>query len=301
MITDLQKLSHQISLGLHTKFLRDFQDFPLLVSKSFVSRIKPHDINDPLLLQILPQKCEYKNIPGYTFDPLREKKYSPLSGLIHKYYGRVLLLVTNRCAINCRFCFRRYLREEVIDWSQVFSYIRRDFTISEVILSGGDPLMLAAKELREIIDNLSNISHVKKIRIHSRIPIVMPERIGSGLFNSQSPLILVIHCNHPNEINLAVKKALNVIRKKNVTIFNQSVLLRNINDDAKILIALSEKLFASGVIPYYLHIMDKVKGATHFYVGIKRAKEVYREMQKKLSGYLVPKLVLEVKGRKKYL
>ncbi|MDR1012625.1 MAG: KamA family radical SAM protein [Coxiellaceae bacterium] len=279
----------------------NLREFPGFAPKGFISRINPRIVNDPLLLQILPQKCEYKNDRGFIIDPLNEKKYSPFPGLLHKYHGRVLLLVTDICAINCRFCFRRHFREKVLDWSEVFNYIEHDSSINEIILSGGDPFMLAIQDLKEIINKLSDISHVKRIRIHSRVPIVMPEKIKMAIFNVRCPLILVIHCNHPNEINSEVENTLKLIRKKNITILNQSVLLRGINDDAKVLVNLSEKLFKVGVMPYYLHIMDKVKGAAHFYVGTTKAKEIYRKMREKLPGYLIPKLVIELQGKKEYL
>lgn len=294
MITDLQQLSRKLHLALIDRSSSsNFGNFPLLVPASFVLRIKIRDINDPLLLQVLPQKREQRNVQGFNIDPLEERKYSPVPGLIHKYYGRVLLLVTNACAINCRFCFRRHLHEKIIDWSKIFSYIKSDATISEVILSGGDPLMLQHKELQHIMDQIAVISHIKRIRIHTRVPIVMPEKITAKLFRAKLPLVFVVHCNHPQEINLAVKGACDLLRKPAVAIFNQTVLLRNVNDNAKTLIALNEKLFDIGVIPYYLHILDKVKGAAHFYVGIEKAKRIYREMQKKLPGYLLPKLVYD--------
>jgi len=302
MVTTLRQLSQKINLDLSDKLLGNcWRSFSLLAPESFISRIRKRDINDPLLLQILPQKLELENIPGFSSDPLEEKKYSPVPGLIHKYYGRVLLLATNVCAINCRFCFRRYLRETVGDWSRIFSYLEHDSTINEVILSGGDPLMLKPQNLRSILQRIHNIPHIKRIRIHTRIPVVMPERINIKLFPSKVPLTFVIHCNHPNEINPAVKKALHLLRRRGSFIFNQTVLLRSINDDAQTLITLNEKLFETGVIPYYIHIMDKVKGAAHFYVGIKKAKKIYSEMKKKLPGYLMPKLVVERKKGKVFL
>ena len=302
MITSLKELSQTLRLNL-SEFATDnlFPDFPLQVPESFVARIKPNDINDPLLLQILPQKRELQKTPGFSTDPLFEKKYSPVAGLIHKYHGRVLLLVTDNCALNCRFCFRRHLREKITDWQKVFSYIKNDSTVTEVILSGGDPLMLAQGKLKEIMDQLAQIPHIKRIRIHSRVPIAMPKLITSRLIQSKIPVVLIIHCNHPNEINDDVMECLDLLRKQNITIFNQAVLLKGVNDDSEVLVALSEKLFSVGVIPCYLHILDKVKGAAHFYVNIERAKKIYSEMQKKLSGFLVPKLVVEVKNKKKYV
>ena len=302
MITSLKKLSQTLRLNL-SEFAADnlFPEFPLQVPESFVARIKQNDINDPLLLQILPQQRELQNIKGFNTDPIFEKKYSPITGLIHKYHGRVLLLVTDNCALNCRFCFRRHSREKNIDWQKVFSYIKNDSTVTEVILSGGDPLMLAQGKLKEIMDQLAQIPHIKRIRIHSRVPIAMPKLVTSRLIQSKIPVVLMVHCNHSNEINDDVVECLDLLRKQNITIFNQAVLLKGVNDDSEVLVALSEKLFSVGVIPCYLHILDKVKGAAHFYVNIERAKKIYSEMQKKLSGFLVPKLVVEVKNKKKYV
>jgi len=301
MTTSPKKISKTLNLDLGELIDDDCKDFPLLVPESFLFRIKPNDKKDPLLLQILPTKHENKNVSGFNKDPLEERKSSPLPGLIHKYHGRVLLLVTDQCAINCRFCFRRHAREKVSNWQKVFSYIKNDNSIDEVILSGGDPLMLPPKKLKEMLGKLSSINHVKRIRVHSRMPIVMPERVDAKLLRAKKPVVLVVHCNHPNEINNEVAKKLKLFRKYNIPVFNQSVLLKNINDSASILVDLSEKLFAVGVVPSYLHTLDKVKGAAHFYVNLEEAKKIYGKMQKRLSGYLVPKLVIEIENRKKYV
>lgn len=279
-------------------------NYPLSAPKSFMWRIKKGNLHDPLLLQILPQAEEARTVKGFSTDPLSECKHSPVKGLIHKYYGRVLLLLTANCPINCRFCFRRFSREEITDWNKVFSYIKSDPTISEVIFSGGDPLILCKEELVKIIKKIATISHVKQIRIHTRIPIVKPELITKSLIRSlvktRIKIIFVVHCNHPQEINSQVETAIKIIRSSMITVLNQSVLLRGINDRAETLIELSEKLFKIGILPYYLHMLDKVQGAAHFYVPPKKAKLIYREMQKKLPGYLVPKLVLSVPGVNSY-
>lgn len=299
MINDREKLAQMFHLNLRRFKGNDFfSDFPLQVPESFAKRIKPKDVNDPLLLQILPQACEQQEVHGFVTDPLAEKSHTPLTGLIHKYPDRVLLLVTNICAINCRFCFRRHLSDKIDAWQKVFAYIKKHPAISEVILSGGDPLMLDANELLEIMQQLATISHVKRFRIHSRVPIVMPERVTFDFTKIRLPVILVIHCNHPNEIDVDVMQVLRRLRQLGVTILNQSVLLRGINDTPDVLVALSEKLFNAGVFPYYLHMLDKVKGAAHFYVGISRAKQIYFKMQTQLSGYLVPKLVVEIQSKK---
>ncbi len=302
MITSLKKLFKILNSDFKRSVLDDdFVDFPLQVPESFVGRIQAKNISDPLLLQILPDKRELDEVPGFGIDPLAEKKCSPIPGLIRKYHDRVLLLVTEVCAINCRFCFRRHNHEKVTDWGKVFSYIKKDPKVTEVILSGGDPLMLKPSKLKAIMDKLVAISHIKRIRIHTRVPIVMPELITARLLQAKIPIVLMVHCNHPNEINDEVVKAINLLHKQNIPIFNQSVLLRGVNDNSLVLTALSEKLFDVGIIPCYLHLLDKVKGASHFYVNISEAKRLHLAMQKQLPGYLVPRLVVEIKNRKKYV
>ena len=278
-----------------------FTDFPLQAPKSFVARIEPGNINDPLLLQVLPQELELQEAEGFVADPLAEKENSPVKGVVRKYNDRVLLQVTDLCAMNCRFCFRRHVGNKISDWPAVFAHLQDNLSINEVILSGGDPLMLGASELEEIIRQLAQIAHIKRLRIHSRVPIVMPERPIPVLTQTRLPIILVVHCNHPNEINESVMQVLSALRRAGVTLLNQSVLLRGINDNVEVLVSLSEKLFGAGVLPYYLHMLDKVKGAAHFYVETSLAKQIYLEMQAKLPGYLVPKLVVEVENRKIYV
>lgn len=302
MINDIKKLAQILHLNLpELKEHKCFSDFPLQAPESFIARIKPGDINDPLLLQVLPKENELQETPNFTTDPLAEKECSPIPGVIHKYQDRVLLLVTNACAMNCRFCFRRHSHNKISDWQKVFVYIKKRPAISEVILSGGDPLMLATSELTEIMQQLAQIAHIKRLRIHSRAPIVAPERPITKLTHTRLPVVLVVHCNHPNEIDASVMQVLKTLRQTGVTLFNQSVLLRSINDNADILVTLSEKLFGAGVLPYYLHMLDKVKGAAHFYVETDRAKQIHLEMQTKLPGYLVPKLVVEIKNKKIYV
>ncbi|CAL7960285.1 L-lysine 2,3-aminomutase [Gammaproteobacteria bacterium] len=302
MINDIEKLSQMLCLNFEgSKSNNFFTDFPLQVPTSFAARIKPGDISDPLLLQILPQELELQEVQDFVIDPLAEEENSPVLGVVRKYPDRVLLQVTDVCAMNCRFCFRRYAGNKISDWQKVFTYLKNDPVISEVVLSGGDPLMLAASELAEIIQQLAQIPHIKRLRIHSRVPIVMPEKSILKLTQTRLPIVLVVHCNHPNEIDESVTRALSALRQTGVTLFNQSVLLRGINDNVEILISLSEKLFGVGVLPYYLHMLDKVKGAAHFYVETNRAKQIYLEMQTKLPGYLVPKLVVEIQNRKIYV
>jgi EF-P beta-lysylation protein EpmB len=298
MVANLKKVSEKLQFKLKEIADKRLHQFPFLAPAEFLTRIDPNNPNDPLLLQILPTVAEFKKVVGFSSDPLQEKSYTKVPGLIHKYPGRVLLLVTNHCAIHCRYCFRRQLRKQVDNWQKAFTYIENELDINEVILSGGDPLMLAATKLKKIISRLSQIPHIKKIRIHSRVPIVLPRRVNPQLFKAKLPIVLMIHCNHPAEITSQVLQKLKELQKSQITVFNQAVLLKGINDNSGIQVALSEKLFQAGVIPCYLHLLDQVEGAAHFYVSPRKARLLYDEMRTKLAGYLLPKLVREVDGRK---
>jgi len=305
LITDKEKLAQLLDLNSNELFGNDLNnfryDFPLKVSRSFALRMRKKDMRDPLLLQILPQEQEFavsNETAEYTTNPLQETKYSPIPGLIHKYAGRVLLLVTRSCPMNCRFCFRRYIRNHVENWQAVFDYIKQDSTITEVILSGGEPLLWMDNKLDWLLQQLFLIPNVQRIRFHTRAPITIPERISNNLLRifakQKGPLIFVIHCNHPQEIDKTVVRTLEKMRNNNCMLFNQSVLLKGINDNADVLMQLSEKLFAAGVVPYYLHMLDKVKGSACFYVDVDTAKSLVTKMREMLPGYLVPKLVKEV-------
>ena len=280
---------------------RGLKTWPVKVPQCWLRRIKRNCLQDPLLKQVLPSPAELRRVVGFTLDPLGEKKYLVAPGVLHKYYGRVLLLVTDTCALNCRFCFRRYCRERRrINWSQALRYIASNPTITEVILSGGDPLTLSDATLKKYIQKIAAIKHVRYLRIHTRVPIVLPSRITKKLLqiltHTRLMTVMVVHCNHAQEIDRSVQRAL--LRSKNagINLFNQAVLLREINDDAAILIELSRALFTAGVLPYYLHILDKVQGASHFYVTPSRAKEIHATIARKLPGYLVPRLVIEIIG-----
>jgi L-lysine 2,3-aminomutase len=274
--------------------------FSFRVSREFASRIIANDEHDPLLLQVLPQEAEKFKVKGFVANPLCEEKFEPVPGLLHKYFGRVLLLVTDQCPLHCRFCFRRYTATKIQDWPKVFQYLTNDKTITEVILSGGEPLMLSESELQKIISKLVAILHIKRLRIHTRLPIALPSLITAALVkvltSSRLPVVIVMHCNHPNEIDEKVAAAVRCLRDAGIMVLNQSVLLKGVNDSAAVLCALSEKLFAIGVLPYYLHLLDKVKGAAHFFVSPKRALQLLREVAESLPGYLVPKLVYEKPG-----
>ncbi|WP_339670590.1 EF-P beta-lysylation protein EpmB [Dasania marina] len=279
------------------------QDFSLRVPTAFVDKMQPGDWNDPLLLQVLPQGAELLAQPGFIADPLQEQSNNPHPGLIHKYHGRVLLVVSGGCAINCRYCFRRHFPYEDNnpsrkEWQTALDYIAADSSISEVILSGGDPLVASDKQLAELIANIAAIPHVQTLRVHSRLPLVIPERISDEfvtlLTSSRLQTVFVIHCNHANELDSRVQQAMAKLKAAGVTLLNQSVLLAKVNDNSAALQALNEKLFAMGVLPYYLHVLDKVQGAAHFDVDESHAIALIESLRTKLPGYLVPKLVREL-------
>ncbi|MDO8953806.1 MAG: EF-P beta-lysylation protein EpmB [Gammaproteobacteria bacterium] len=281
------------------------QLFPLKVPLGFADRIEKGNIHDPLLLQILPLGAEMIVTPGYTSDPLEEQTKNPLPGLLHKYHGRVLFIVTGTCAVNCRYCFRREFPYQDNNpgskgWDQALAYIANDSSIEEVILSGGDPLMLSDKPLATLLDKISKICHVKTVRFHTRLPVVLPERITDSLVNllqaSSLQTVMVIHCNHANEIDATVAQALAKLKNAGITLLNQAVLLKGVNDSLETQIALQKKLFANGVLPYYLHLLDKVQGSAHFYVADETAQKLIYEMTQSLPGYLVPKLAREIPG-----
>lgn len=279
--------------------------FPLKVPRSFLKRIQRNNIHDPLLRQVLPLEEELVDLAGYSNDPLLEAQVNPIPGLLHKYFGRVLLTLTSTCSINCRFCFRREFPYEKNNpgskgWQQALNYIAQNPTISEVILSGGDPLAVSDHLLTQLTQKLVTIPHVRRLRIHSRMPVILPERITPEFIKwiSQCGLatILVLHCNHPQEINQDVHIALQQLAQEGVTLLNQSVLLKGINDEVETLVALSETLFAARVQPYYLHMPDKVRGTAHFDQDLTTARQLHRELNARLPGYLVPRLAYEQAG-----
>lgn len=281
------------------------KQFPLKVPKSFADCMKKSDANDPLLLQVLPVNQEMITYPGFSNDPVGDLAAATSAHVLHKYKGRVLLINTGACAINCRYCFRRNfpyaeLQLNTSKQDQALSYIREDSSIHEVILSGGDPLLLSDAKLAKLFTEFNTIPHLKRIRIHSRLPIVLPSRINSEFIktitHSKLPVIMVVHCNHPNEISTAVINATQRLHNHGITLFNQAVLLRKINDKAVTLIELSEKLFAAGVLPYYLHLLDKAHGTGHFEVPESEALRIMKDLMSALPGYLVPKLIREVAG-----
>lgn len=283
------------------------KDFSLTVPRSFVARMEKGNWHDPLLKQVLPLGQELDYQPGFTDDPLAENSANPCPGLIHKYPGRVLLIASGGCAINCRYCFRRHFPYQANNpnreqWQQALDYIAADESITEVILSGGDPLVASDRLLTERVKQIAAIDHVSRLRIHSRLPVVIPQRITAEcldwLTSSRLRPVMVIHCNHANELDPQVGAALEKLANAGVTLLNQSVLLAGINDNTNALLSLSETLHQYRVLPYYLHLLDRVAGSAHFECSEKHAGELIKQLMTSLPGYLVPKLVREVSGKR---
>lgn len=279
--------------------------FPLRVSHSFLERIRPGQMDDPLLLQILPQAAESDPRASGLMDPLGESTRRTSPRLIRKYHGRALLLASAECSVHCRYCFRQHfpIREAIRedpDCAVALAALEADPSIREVILSGGDPLTLSDRRLAALCARLAAIPHIATLRIHSREPVVRPGRIQTGLIRALVTFprhrVLVIHTNHPDELTPEVGVALDRFRRAGFHLLNQSVLLAQVNDEIEVLTALSETLFAYGVLPYYLHLLDPVQGSLHFSVAEERACQLQAELRARLPGYLVPRLVREVPG-----
>ena len=276
--------------------------FPLRVPLPFVQRMEKGNPKDPLFLQVMSSADEFIQVEGFTTDPLEEQE-SVVPSVLHKYHNRLLLMVKGGCAVNCRYCFRRHFpyadnKGNKVNWQKALDYIAIRPEIEEVIFSGGDPLMAKDHELNWLIKNLENIPHLQRLRIHTRLPVVIPQRITPELCKmlseSRFHTVLVTHINHPNEIDTTLSAAIFKLKQAGVVLLNQSVLLKNINDDAQILKQLSDKLFSINILPYYLHLLDKVEGASHFYIEDEKALNIYKILQSITSGYLVPKLAREI-------
>lgn len=278
------------------------RQFPLRVPLSFVNRMQKGNPKDPLLLQILPVTEEEQQYPDYSQDPLEELSANPVPGLIHKYKNRVLLIGAQACAVNCRYCFRRHFpyQENRLSSQQldhIIAYIEEHPEVDEVILSGGDPLVNNDKQLHQIIQRLNDIPHLARLRVHTRLPVVIPSRINDDMLDwinaSRLPITFVMHINHPNEIDEQFSTAISRLKTTNSLVLNQAVLLKNINDDLKTLLSLSDALFKAGILPYYLNVLDKVQGSQHFDVKEEDALHLVQTLMEHTSGYLVPKLVRE--------
>lgn len=283
------------------------QHFKTRVPRGFAARMQPGNRYDPLLLQVLAVGEELNVTDGFITDPLAEAAVNPLSGLIHKYHGRVLLTLAGACAVNCRYCFRRHFPYEDNNpgrggWQQALDYIANDTCIHEVILSGGDPLLVKDNVLEGLLTQLAAIPHLHTLRFHTRIPVVLPERVNEHFINllaaNRLQKVIVLHSNHAQELDSQVADACAALRQIGCHLLNQSVLLAGVNNNPQILAELSERLFACGVLPYYLHILDKVQGAAHFDVPLDDAVVIFRQLQGLLPGYLVPRLAREDAGKK---
>ncbi|TDK33122.1 EF-P beta-lysylation protein EpmB [Luteimonas terrae] len=279
--------------------------FALRVPRGFVARMRHGDPHDPLLRQVLPLDAELRAAPGFGLDAVGDGAAKAGHGVIHKYAGRALLVATGSCAVNCRYCFRRHFpyAEETAaagGWRAALAVIAGDPTIEEVLLSGGDPLSLATSKLAELTDALRSIPHVRRLRIHTRLPIVLPERVDDELCAWLAalpwPVAIVVHANHANEFDASVDAAMRALRDAGAVLLNQAVLLRGVNDTVDALAALAERGFAAGVLPYYLHQLDRVAGAAHFEVDDATALALHAALVARQSGYLVPRLVREVAG-----
>jgi EF-P beta-lysylation protein EpmB len=302
-ITDPEQLLRELKLpqSLLPAALRASSEFKLRVPSGFLARMCQGDPQDPLLRQVLPLGEELRTVPGYSADPLAEQQRMPAAGVLHKYQGRALLTLTGACAVHCRYCFRRHYpynnANPTREQDKTVDYLRRQADITEVILSGGDPLTLSDSRLADLVSSIETIARVKRLRIHTRLPIVLPERIDRSLLEWMSAtrlqIILVVHSNHANELDARVDRAMNQLRLAGVTLLNQSVLLRGVNDRPGILVALSERLLEAEVMPYYLHQLDRVQGAAHFAVSDRDARLLVEDMRRQLPGYLVPRLVRE--------
>lgn len=279
--------------------------FPLLVPRSFLQRMEPGNPHDPLLLQVLPLGAEEVVPPDYALDAVGDQAAKRAPGLLQKYSGRALMMATGACAVHCRYCFRRHYAygedpKRLDDWEPAFQVLQEDQSIHEIILSGGDPLMLTDRRLGELCARLQAIPHLRRLRVHTRLPIVLPERVTPRLLSllTAGPLtpILVVHCNHPRELSGNCGEALRQLVRAGCTVLNQAVLLRGINDDAETLAELCEKLVDLGVMPYYLHQLDRVIGTAHFEVPEARGLELIAALRSRLPGYAIPQFVREIAG-----
>lgn len=306
-ITDPRQLLKRLELdpGLLDGALAASADFPLRVPEPYLQRMQPGNPADPLLRQVLPLGEELLEHPDFIMDPLGEKQSNAQPGIIHKYHGRLLLIVSGGCAVNCRYCFRRHFpygdnNLSTEEWQQALDYIRRDASIREVIYSGGDPLAATDKRLAWLTREIAAIPHVRRLRVHTRLPVVIPQRVTSELIaalcDTRLPVSMVLHCNHANEIDDQLGAAIQRLKKAGILLLNQAVLLKGVNDNIEDLVSLSETLGDHGIMPYYLHVLDHVKGAQHFHVDDRMATGLAAELLARLPGFLVPRLVREIAG-----
>lgn len=310
LITDPLELLETLQLSpdqLLSGAILASEQFKLRVPRAFVEKMIIGDALDPLLLQVLPHHLELNDHPEFITDPLGEEQANQQPGVLHKYKSRFLLTLTGACAVHCRYCFRRHFpyQENLPkneDWINIRNYIESQPEVNEVILSGGDPLTLSNRKLKLWLERLESVPQIKFLRIHSRVPIVIPNRVDEELVsllkNSRLRIILVVHSNHAAELDDFTCAKLATLVQNQITVLNQSVLLNGVNNSAQVLVDLSYRLFEARVMPYYLHVLDKVKGAQHFDLASNEIDEIYKEVLASLPGYLVPKLVREIAGEK---
>ncbi|MES9939166.1 MAG: EF-P beta-lysylation protein EpmB [Candidatus Thiodiazotropha sp. 6PLUC2] len=281
------------------------RQFSIKLPREYAALMNKGDPDDPLLQQVLPCSEEMIESPGFVADPVGDLVAKQQPGLLHKYQGRVLILATGACAIHCRYCFRRHYPYQngtatPQQWQQIIDYLKKQPSINEVILSGGDPLMINDQRLSNMLQQLHALPQLKRLRLHTRLPAVLPQRITPALLNllRDTPLqtVMVLHVNHPRELSPAVAEACSLMKRSGITLLNQSVLLKGVNDDAETLVSLSERLFEVGIMPYYLHLLDRVSGAAHFEVEQQIAEDLKQQLLQRLPGYLVPKMVREIAG-----
>ncbi|SHF62938.1 EF-P beta-lysylation protein EpmB [Vibrio gazogenes] len=306
-ISDPEQLLRYLEID-PTPWMQGFKARKLFAQRvplSFVERMEKGNPFDPLLRQVLPLSQEFDVLPGFSTDPLAEQN-NQHPGLLHKYQNRVLLILKGACAINCRYCFRRHFpyqdnKGNKTVWQENLDYIAQHAELNEVILSGGDPLMAKDHELSWLIEQIALIPHIQTLRFHSRLPVVIPERITPALTEllaqTRLNVVFVSHINHAHEINTSLSQAMTSLRQAGVTLLNQAVLLKGINDSVAAQVELSEALFQAGILPYYLHVLDKVQGAAHFFVSDQDAKTIMAGVIEQVSGYLVPRLTREIGGR----
>lgn len=305
-IRDVDDLLRYCEIDSPSSEFKNNLDFPLRVTRFFASLIEKGNASDPLLLQVLPVAKEREVVAGYSRDAVGERAFMPVSGLIHKYHGRVLLTLTGACPIHCRYCFRRHFpyNKSTLDYkvdSEVIKYLSHNKEIREVILSGGDPLMLSDQKLSKLIANLNRVPHVRVLRFHSRLLSVLPQRVTDSFMATleqfRGKIIIVTHINHPNEITDFNRTAFRKLALRGINLLNQSVLLKQVNDNTQTLVNLSYKLMQGDIIPYYLHRLDKVDGAAHFDLPGAQCRSLYRDLRSRLPGYLLPEMVQEIPGR----
>ena len=307
-ITDPKELLERLSLPneLLEQAQAASQLFPLRVPLEFLSRMELGNPNDPLLKQVLPIRDEFIQTPGFTEDPLNESDARPTPGVVHKYKDRALLILSGACAINCRYCFRRHFpysdnQLSGEHWQRALAYLKEHTELREVIFSGGDPLVTSDHRFSKMVADLEAIPHLERLRVHTRLPVVIPSRVtdqlNDTLHNSRLNCVVVLHINHANEIDQSLSDAVTQLKQSGATILNQAVLLKGVNDSADEQVRLSRALFSAGILPYYLFLFDPVAGASHFDIPIERGKEIFTQMQRELPGYLVPRLAKEISGK----